>query len=349
MTDIAETISGPPLEGGTTRSQLSDTGRSGKGAALARGYYDVPMLKPSLWKWEISSYFFFGGLAGGAFAIARMADRFGGYENRAIVRTGTAIALSAFLPCAPLLIADLGDPTRFHYMLRVFKPKSPMNLGAWVLTAFGGILSLAALNEWRVYRNGGRKGGISGIVDAAIRAVSDIAGVPLALGLAGYTGVLLSTTATPIWTRNGWLGPLFSASAVSTGASAISLAMAARSGRAQRRTRRPLQRISAAARVAEAVTLGGFMARAGGLAKPVTQGEYAPQLWGGAIGVGLVLSTLLESVPTRSDAVRRRLQIVGAAAALAGGFALRWAITQAGRPSGGDPNAARASSSRSPH
>ena len=42
-------------------------------------------------------------------------------------------------------------------------------------------------------------------------AISDAAGVPLALLLAGYTGVLLSGTSTPIWSKNPWLGALFSA------------------------------------------------------------------------------------------------------------------------------------------
>ena len=27
------------------------------------------------------------------------------------------------------LVLDLGDPLRFHYMLRVFKPSAPMSLG----------------------------------------------------------------------------------------------------------------------------------------------------------------------------------------------------------------------------
>ena len=36
-----------------------------------------------------------------------------------------------------LLIADLGRPERFHYMLRVVKPSSPMSVGTWILTAYG--------------------------------------------------------------------------------------------------------------------------------------------------------------------------------------------------------------------
>jgi formate-dependent nitrite reductase membrane component NrfD len=45
------------------------------------------------------------------------------------------------------LVSDLGRPERFHHMLRVFKPTSPMSVGTWILTAFGPGVGAAALNE----------------------------------------------------------------------------------------------------------------------------------------------------------------------------------------------------------
>jgi hypothetical protein len=219
MTEITERFLLSAREGETHRDHLPREQRQQK-EGPDRSYYDIPMLQPPVWKWEVASYFFLGGLSSGAFLLARMADRFGGEKYREVTRIGTAVACSAFLPCAPLLIRDLGDPTRFHYMLRVFKPRSPMNLGAWVLTAFGGILSLAALSTWWKGRRKGKSGGIGAAANGTIDAITDLAGVPLALTLAGYTGVLLSTTSTPIWARNRWIGPLFSAGAISSGASA---------------------------------------------------------------------------------------------------------------------------------
>ena len=41
-----------------------------------------------------------------------------------------------------LLVLDLGDPLRFHHMLRVFKPSSPMSLGTWSLTVYSLPLTL---------------------------------------------------------------------------------------------------------------------------------------------------------------------------------------------------------------
>jgi len=330
-----------PLEGGITRP---DNGREHIRRPIdetfPRNYYDVPMLKPPVWTWEIASYFFLGGLSGGSFALARMADRFGGKTMADVRRIGTLVAFSAFLPCPALLIADLGDRKRFHYMLRVFKPKSPMNFGAWVLSLFGGVLTIAVLKEWLLGRARGKKGRIFSVLSFGTDLLSDFAGVPLGLLLAGYTGVLLSTTATPIWARNRWLGPLFSAGAISSGAAAIGLAEAAMSGK-RRRSGRPLRRVEMASRVAEAAALGGFLLEAGRLAKPLTHGKYAAHLWVGAVGLGLALPTLLSALPGRFEKSHRWLKTGSAAASLAGVFALRWAITQAGTPSANDPQAAR--------
>src|SRR5262245_20145020 len=51
------------------------------------------------------------------------------------------VLLVADLAC---LVLDLGDPLRFHHMLRVFKPSSPMSLGTWCLTVYSLPLTAAA-------------------------------------------------------------------------------------------------------------------------------------------------------------------------------------------------------------
>ncbi len=347
----------PPLAGGTTRQPAPGehthrteidglTPRRRQEERPAPAYYDVPMLKPPVWKWEIATYFFLGGLSAGAYLLARMANRFGGERYREVTQTGTAVALAALLPCPLLLIRDLGDPRRFHYMLRVFKPKSPMNLGSWTLTFYGGAVTLAAFDAWR-------KRGAQGaakqtaslpikLAEGAISMVMDGAGIPLALLLGGYTGVLLSSTSTPIWARNNWLGPLFSMGAFSSGTSAIRLAMEARTDDMEERpAHKALFRAEEAAHLAEAITVGGFLAAAGDLAKPLTRGKYAPHLWGGALGAGILLPALLERAPVGSKPARRLLRLAGSALGLAGVFLLRWAVTQAGHVSGSDPQAAR--------
>src|SRR4051812_32078264 len=86
-----------------------------------RSYYDISLLQAPVWKWEIASYFFLGGMSSGAYLVSRLAERFGGGRYRDVARVGSYVALASFLPCPPLLIHDLGDPKRFHHMLRVWK------------------------------------------------------------------------------------------------------------------------------------------------------------------------------------------------------------------------------------
>src|SRR5215467_5931703 len=73
-------------------------------------YYDRPVLKAPVWRWEIIWYFFFGGLASGCYVIASLAALFGSREDRAVARTGYYASLLALLPCPLLLTKDLGRP-----------------------------------------------------------------------------------------------------------------------------------------------------------------------------------------------------------------------------------------------
>ncbi len=107
--------------------------------ATEPSYYDVPLLKKPVWSWEIATYFFFGGLSAGAYVLGRAAERGGGRKYRDLTRMASYVALGTLMPCPPLLIADLGDPKRFHHMLRVWKPGTPMNFGTWSIVAYSGM------------------------------------------------------------------------------------------------------------------------------------------------------------------------------------------------------------------
>jgi formate-dependent nitrite reductase membrane component NrfD len=237
-------------------------------------YYDIPLLQRPVWTPEIGYYFFLGGLSGGSYMLARVAERLGGSHYRALTCAGTAVATAALLPCPALLIIDLGDSKRFHHMLRVFKPRSPMSLGSWVLTAYSGILFLFAAREWF----GHPRGGLARFGFALL----DMAALPLALFFSGYTGVLLSATATPVWCRNPWLGPLFTSSGISNAVSALSLLLELRRDPVVAASRTALEKIEPAAHLAEAAAFAGYLTSAGNLARPLTQGKWAPWFWGAA-------------------------------------------------------------------
>jgi hypothetical protein len=108
-------------------------------------YRDVPILKKPVWNHQISAYFFLGGISAGSAAIGALAEIFGGGRLRKLSRTAHYVSFACFLPCPYFLIDDLGMPRRFHHMLRVFKPQSPMNLGAWVFLVHGGFVTLSMM------------------------------------------------------------------------------------------------------------------------------------------------------------------------------------------------------------
>ena len=109
------------------------------------GYYGIPMLKEPQWTWEIPLYFFVGGAAGSAAVIGTMAH-WTGADLRLRATAATSLPAERCSP-ARLLISDLGRPERFLDMLRVFKPQSPMSMGAWTLAGFGTFSGAAAFAE----------------------------------------------------------------------------------------------------------------------------------------------------------------------------------------------------------
>jgi len=187
-------------------------------------YYDFPVLKAPTWHWEIIWYFFFGGLAAGCYVVASIASLFGSREDRAVARAGYYLSLLSLLPCPPLLIKDLGRPERFLHMLRIFKVKSPMSMGTWGLISFSFFSGVTAVIQ--AARDGmlGRWWGAR-LLAALPQRLLALPGTVLGVFLGGYTGVLLTATSVPLWSRSKVLGAVFISSAISTSSALISLAL----------------------------------------------------------------------------------------------------------------------------
>jgi Polysulphide reductase, NrfD len=168
-----------------------------------------PQIKAPVWTWEVPLYFWFGGIAAGSSFVALACDLAGDDESAAVARK---VALAALAPSPPLLILDLGRPERFYNMLRIFKPRSPMSMGAWALTAFGNLAAAAVGADLLGRRRAAR----------ALGAANAVVGGYLG----SYTGVLLASTAVPVWARSRlFLGPIFVSTAAATGAAACRLVL----------------------------------------------------------------------------------------------------------------------------
>ena len=161
--------------------------------AEVRSYYGRPVLKPPVWEWKVPAYLFAGGLPAGGTVLGVGADLTGRPSLR---RAGRLGALASLLASVGLLIADLGRPERFHHMLRVAKPTSPMSVGTWVLTAYGPGVGLAAASE--LLPAGLRSSTPGRLLGRATRP-AELSSAALAPAVASYTAVLLSQTAAPAW------------------------------------------------------------------------------------------------------------------------------------------------------
>jgi len=172
------------------------------------GYYGQPVVKPPVWTSEIPIYFFIGGLAGMAAVIA-----FAGliFHEIDLARTAMSLATIGAVLSPILLTIDLGRPRLFLNMLRVFKYKSPMSVGAWIVFAFGAcvIPGLIALELGTRYSFGGGTDQFLKIFAHLLVIGSAFWGVLLAT----YTGVLLGVTAIPAWFLHCVLLPIHSCTA----------------------------------------------------------------------------------------------------------------------------------------
>lgn len=159
------------------------------------GYYGQAVVKPPVWTWEVPLYFFFGGMAGMSAVIAFAAVISHQVE---LARTAMWSAVVAGAVISPaLLIMDLGRPRLFLNMLRVFKHRSAMSVGAWILTMFGaftvaGLITLQ-LQTGDIFAGSTQQ--VLGTVAGTFVFCSAVFGSLLAT----YTGVLIGATAIPAW------------------------------------------------------------------------------------------------------------------------------------------------------
>ncbi len=266
------------------------------------------MGKNPAWTWYITWYFFVGGVAAGAYVLGAIADLFGQEEDRRVATVGYAVAVPLALLSAILLVLDLGVPTRALNMFRAFRWSSPMSVGSWALLGFG-VVSLASL--LLVVRDRPQ--------DRALRRALAIPGTLLGFFIASYTGVLLGATNRPVWAGNAWIGPLFLASALSTGFATLVLLIA--SERLHR-----LRRFHLIAVGAEALLLVVFLWSLGGQAVAFLAGSFAVLFWIGVVIAGLAVPFALAAVGRT-----RALEAAAAVLILVGAFVLRYLVLAGGQ------------------
>lgn len=332
MTDLTEprhidTASGV-LEGEAAQMRVSRTGFSGPARLPAvrvppspatddaPTYYGLPVVKYPPWNALVPSYFFAGGMSGGAAALGAALQVLGHPTQRRLVRRCRWLAFVGISTGAVFLVVDLGRPAKFFHMLRVVRPTSALNMGAWII-GLGGISS-----------------GLSVVARGRARALGELAGLVAGangLLLATYTSAVLSTTAIPAWNRAPRsLALLFGSSSVS---SAAGLLACIDGDPVLLRLLQPATAVELAANGLMSLELGP-----GILSEPLRQGRSG-RLWQAsqALAIGALVASLGSG---------RRARRISGLLATAAGLAVRFAVMRIGRASAQDPRATFESGSR---
>lgn len=173
-----------------------------------QGYAQRAVTQAPAWHGLVAWDMLFNGMTTGLFLVAAISELVAPQVFTPVAKIGYGIALIVLLVDLACLMLDLGDPLRFHHMLRVFKLGSPMSVGTWCLTAYSLPLTAAAAIS-------ALPGGSTHLEE--VRRLAVIIGLLPALGSAVYKGVLLSTNAQPGWKDARWLGGYLTSAAVMLG------------------------------------------------------------------------------------------------------------------------------------
>jgi formate-dependent nitrite reductase membrane component NrfD len=275
-----------------------------------RSYYGLPIIKEPVWRVpEVPGYLFLGGLAGASSALAAGADLSGRAELARTAKTAAAAAISV---SAVALVADLGRPARFHHMLRVFKPSSPMSVGSWLLSGYGPAAAVAAACA------------LTGRLPTVGRAAT-VAAAVTGPGIAAYTAALLSDTAVPAWHDAHRELPYLFVSSAATAAGGLGLLLVNPAQAA------PARNLAIAGAAAELTAKSLLLRRLGPTAEPYQSGragrlmEAAELLTAG----GLTAAAL--------GGRNRPASALAGAALLTASALTRFGVFYAGRTSARDP------------
>ncbi|AEI67385.1 NrfD/PsrC family molybdoenzyme membrane anchor subunit [Corallococcus macrosporus] len=282
-------------------------------------YHGLPVIKEPVWIAAVPTYLYVGGVAGATSVLGLAVELAGGRRLRRLARRCIWVGTAGDLVSAGLLTYDLGRPARFLNMLRVFRPTSPMSIGSWVLAGSGGLNTLALLLSHRR--------GVPGRVGRAAGAGAAVLGLPLS----GYTAVLLTNTAVPLWQSMHRTLPLFfMASATAAAGSLLSLLPHARH---EARVLRAFGLAGKVASLAAGLAVERDAERVTEVARPLREG-VSGALWRTSKACA-VAGLVLDLLPRRPRWARMAADVL----TTAGAVSARFALFEGGEASARNPQA----------
>lgn len=284
-------------------------------------------MQQTTWGWLIVIYLFLGGLGAGAFLGSALAYKgFFGKLNEKFYKFGFLLAPVAVITGTVLLLFDLAPSAAinpFKIIQLYTQPTSMMSIGTYLLTFFIIVSLLIYLKALKANK----------ICDHML-----MFGVILAIGVMGYTGLLLYVVkAIPLW-ASIWVPIIFVISAVSTGISANAIVIL-QAGHRLTHSVHKFHAVLVLLEIISIIMLFAIVSREpAGFASVsfITSGTLAPVFWIGFVLLGLFLPLVSASgvflgnnccVTTDGNTCMAHAEInssiVNEIAVLIGGFCLR--------------------------
>ncbi|MFC1865987.1 NrfD/PsrC family molybdoenzyme membrane anchor subunit [Chloroflexota bacterium] len=300
------------------------------------------------WNWQIWIDLWAAGMAGGAYLVAFLANKYSGGKYNSLFRLAVLTGVPLAIIGVFLLIIDLGTPIWAWHLFVSFLPVAVMSMGTWILFAWivvAFIMMVLWVVEWDANRNPNKYSGGTVSFFKNLSGMFAWVGFIFAILLMTYTGVLLASTTQALWSDTLLLPALFVVSAVTTGV-ALLLIMTmilnkVNAGRGSGWTfsddvTGKLVKSLIGLIVIEAVVMAGYaiwLALAGDAGseafKTLVSGDLAVAFWVAVVGVGLVVPLLLLLVTRGRNALFA--VATSASCVVLGGLALRAVITVGGQ------------------
>ena len=271
------------------------------------------------WKEKVSGYLVTKAVAAGTMLVAALMVLLGHAGEQAAVGVVPPMMAGAFLALTGvLLVADLKQPGRFHYLITKGNWESWLVKGAYILMAFAVVCGL----WW-----------IGGLVESeGLIKILAIPAVVTAAGTAGYTAYLFAQCeGRDLW-QTPLLLPVLLAQAVTAGGAAYSIL--------------DLFMDIPEATAVRWVLLGGVIATAALIfveltshgsrhvelaVEAMTKGKYAYQFWWGGVVAGLAVPAAFVVIDLIVDNGNPVLAAIAGLFALVGMFAYEDAFVRAGQ------------------
>jgi Fe-S-cluster-containing dehydrogenase component/formate-dependent nitrite reductase membrane component NrfD len=274
-----------------------------------RRVYDVGENHYKSWGWEVYSYTLTKAIAAGVFMLPALLMAFGYLEPSADLVGLSAVVSGGFLALTGiLLVLDLEQPMRFHWVLLRPNWRSWLVKGAYIITAFGAYLTLVVVG-WLL--------GVAAITHPVVLLVGAI----LAAATAVYTAFLFSQSKG----RDLWQSPamplhMFAQAVVAGGAATSLFGLAGVAPLVS-----PSRVALAGGLVAHLVLVASEILTphqtedAEEAAARIVRGRFRSAFWVGGVGLGIALPLVVLAASAGAIAVA-----IAGIAALAGLFAFEY-------------------------